>query len=277
MSIGTTSKTAQVTFQTSRQATRQEWIDACDFHPMKNEEVLGRVYDEIEKNLKAALRPVLLLDLDSTLYHVEARSHQILKEWLDDPESRKFGPLREKIAELRPDHIGYSLQDTFKKMGLSLEDELTKEVLGSCQKFWRRRFFTNEYLAYDLAYPGTPEFVQKAHALGAEIAYLTGRDEPGMGKGTYARLASDHFPIHEPRTRLILKKNFELDDLEHKSKAAEALREIGNLVASFENEPPNLIALSDLFPEAMHVFVDTVYSERPALPKSGLYRITGFQ
>ncbi len=257
--------------------TRRDWIDSCVFHPLTNSEVLGQVHAGIARERGTGAQPVLLLDLDSTLYHVESRSHQILKEWLDDPESRKFGAIRERIAGLRPDQIGYSLLDTFGKLGLAVTDEGVEAVLHSTQKFWNRRFFTNEYLSYDHAYPGAPEFVQRAYELGAEIVYLTGRDEPGMGKGTLARLVGDQFPIDRPRTRLLLKKNFELDDLEHKSEAAEKIRSLGNLVASFENEPPNLIALSDLFPGAMHVFVDTVYSERPALPKAGLYRITGFR
>jgi hypothetical protein len=256
---------------------RSEWIDSCEFHPLSNLEVLGRVHSEIERELRGKTQPVLLLDLDSTLYRVEPRSHQILREWLDDAESRKFGALRDRIAALKPEHVGYSLLDTFGKLGLSVMDPGIEDVLHSTQKFWNRRFFTNEYLAYDHAYPGAPEFVQKAYALGAEVVYLTGRDAPGMGKGTHDRLVGDRFPIDLPRTHLLLKENFELDDLEHKSKAADFVRTLGPLVASFENEPPNLVALSDLFPAAMHVFVDTVMSPRPALPKAGLYRITGFE
>jgi len=256
---------------------RREWIDSCEFHPLTNREVLRQVHEGIRQEIAKNAQPVLLLDLDSTLYHVESRSHQILKEWVDSPESREFGPLREKIAEINSEHLGYSLVDTFTKFGLSVMDPAVEKVLHSVQKFWGRRFFTNEYLAYDRAYEGAPEFVQEAYELGAEIVYLTGRDEPGMGKGTRNRLIADRFPFERPRTRLLLKQSFEHDDLEYKSKAADEVRSVGNLIASFENEAPNLVALSDIFPTAMHVFVDTVMSERPALPRTGLYRITGFQ
>lgn len=256
---------------------RREWIESCEFHPLTNVEVLRQVHAWIERDLEEKRQPVLLLDLDSTLYHVESRSHQIVREWLADPESQDHPVIRERVAALKPEHLGYSLLDTFGKLGLSVLDPLVETALHSVQKFWGRRFFTNEYLKHDLAYPGASEFVQKAHASGAEIVYLTGRDEPGMGEGTRARLRADGFPFDLPRTRLLMKKSFELDDLEHKSAAADTIRELGNLVASFENEAPNLIALSDLFPAAMHVFVDTVMSPNPALPKSGLYRITGFQ
>jgi len=256
---------------------RREWIDSCEFHPLTNVEVLHQVHLGIEREKSAGRQPVLLLDLDSTLYHVESRSHQIIREWIEDGESAKHPSMRERLKELLPEHLGYSLTDTLTKFGISVMEPEVEAAVRSMQKFWGRRFFTNEYLAYDHAYPGAPDFVRKAYDLGSEIVYLTGRDEPGMGKGTHRRLVDDRFPIDVPRTRLLLKKNFELDDLEHKSAAADVVKTLGTLVASFENEPPNLIALSDLFPAAMHVFVDTVYSERPALPKAGLYRITGFR
>ncbi|MBS1964181.1 MAG: HAD family hydrolase [Bdellovibrionales bacterium] len=256
---------------------RREWVDSSEFHPLTNVEVLRNVHTGIEGETKRGSTPVLLLDLDSTLYHVESRSHQIIREWIDAPESREHASVRERLKSLLPEHLGYSLTDTLTKFGVSVMDPAVESALKSMYKFWGRRFFTNEYLAYDRAYPGAPEFVQAAYELGAEIVYLTGRDEPGMGKGTHARLVADRFPIDRPRTRLLLKKSFELDDLEHKSAAADVVKKLGSLVASFENEPPNLIALSDIFPAAMHVFVDTVMSDRPARPRAGLYRITGFE
>jgi hypothetical protein len=256
---------------------RQDWIDACEFHPLTNGQVLGQVLDWIRKDrTDRHILPVLLLDLDSTLYEVGPRSHQILKEWLDSVESRPFAGVRDRIAALKAEEVGYSLLDTFTRIGLSTQEEQVSVALRSAKHFWGKRFFTNEYLAYDHAYPGASEFVQEAYDLGTEIIYLTGRDEPGMGKGTRERLLQDAFPFDRERTHLLLKKSFELDDLDHKSKAADYVKRTGNLVASFENEPPNLVALSDLFPAAMHVFVDTVYSDRPAPVKAGLYRITGF-
>jgi hypothetical protein len=261
----------------TQEKIRREWIEASQFHPLTNAQVLGQVHSWVERDIKAARQPVLLLDLDSTLYEVGPRSHQILREWLEHPESHAYGEIRDRLHQLKPEQVGYSLRDTFEGLGLKSHEPRVAEVLKATGKFWSSRFFTNEYLEYDHAYPGAPEFVQKAYELGAEIIYLTGRDEPGMGKGTRSRLIGDGFPFDKERTHLLLKKNFELDDLEHKSEAAHYIRKTGDLVASFENEPPNLIALSELFPAAMHVFADTVYSEKPAMPKAGLYRITGFK
>jgi hypothetical protein len=260
------------------QKIRQDWIDACEFHPLSNSQVLGQVVDWARKDVSERnLTPVLLLDLDSTLYEVGSRTYRILREWIDSAESRAFAGVRDRLAPLRADQIGYSIPDTFGGLGLSLSDPAIRAARDSAMKFWADRFFTNEYLAYDVAYPGASEFVHQVYDTGAEIIYLTGRDEPGMGKGTRSRLLQDGFPFERDRTHLLLKRAFELDDLEHKSAAAEYVKKTGNLIGSFENEPPNLIALSDLFPAAMHVFVDTIYSDRPATPKAGLYRITGFR
>ena len=257
---------------------RQDWINHCEFHPLSNREVLMQVIDETKAGLKGkSATPVLLLDLDSTLYEVGPRTYQILKEWLASPQSGAFKAAREAIALLKPHQVGYSIKDTFANVGLDAQKlSEAQEALKSAKKFWTERFFTNEYLDYDHAYPGAADFVKEAYEHGAELVYLTGRDEPGMGDGTRARLLKDGFPWEVERTHLLLKKRFEMDDLDHKSKAADYINGVGSLIASFENEPPNLIALSEVFPKAMHVFVDTIYSDRPALPKKGLYRITGF-
>lgn len=261
----------------SEKVAPRDWVRSCEFHPLSNIEVLAEVHDRIRTERdKSELPPVLLLDLDSTLYEVGPRSLQILKEWMNATESRDYPKIRDRIAEMKRSELGYSLLDTFTHLGLSVMDTEVEAALKSAMKFWGNRFFTDEYLAYDEVYPGAPEFVRTAYDLGAEIIYLTGRDEPGMGKGTRDRLLKDHFPFEKERTHLVLKKAFELDDLEHKAEATDFVKTVGSLVASFENEPPNLISFSEIFPDAMHVFVDTVYSDRPASPRPGLYRITGF-
>jgi hypothetical protein len=263
---------------------RGEWIAASQFHDLTEDEVLREVARRVS-NLKSSLgpsaakhaHPLVLLDLDSTLYEVGPRTHQILREWLESPESAEFSHVRTVLRRLEAEHIGYSLVDTFEAVGLEVEEhEEVRRAERSAKKFWGARFFTSEYLAYDEVYPGAAAFARELHKLGAELVYLTGRDEPGMGEGTRNRLIKDGFPFNTPGTHLLCKKSFELDDLEHKQAASTYIRAHGTLIASFENEPPNVVALYEIFPEAMHVFVDTVCSDRPSLPRGDLYRIKGF-
>lgn len=257
-------------------------MSACGFHDMTEAQVLGEVAKRVQKLRADAgdrreAHPLVLLDLDSTLYEVGPRTYRILREWTEGPESRAFSAVRDAVLRAEPWHVGYSVRDTLSAIGVTSETPEFAPALELIKKFWAQRFFSSAYLQYDRAYPGAAQFTRKLHELGAEIVYLTGRDEPGMGDGTRATLLRDGFPWEVERTHLLLKKAAHLPDLDHKKEAAHYIRKHGRLVASFENEPPNLVALQEIFPEAMHVFVDTICSDHPALPAQGLYRIKGFE
>lgn len=256
----------------SARLPKNDWLNASHFHDLTEKQVL----DEVAARVHSAAKPVVLLDLDSTLYEVGPRTHQILREWLKTPESAQFPRVHKELSRLEAQHIGYSIRDTFRAVGLHVEVPEVERAWETAKKFWAKRFFTGEYLRFDRPYPGAVEFTRRIYEMGAQIVYLTGRDEPGMGEGTRSRLLQDGFPWDVPRTHLMLKSSTAAPDLEHKLEAAEYIRGHGTLVASFENEPANLSALYGAFPDAMHVFVDTVSSDHEAVPRQGLYRIQGF-
>ncbi len=251
---------------------RQQWISACSFHELVESQVL----EEVVRRAGAVERPLVLLDLDSTLYEVGPRTYRILLEWLDSPQSHEFQDVREALSKLQQSQVGYSVRDTLKAVGYESSGPRYEEVLEAIKNFWADRFFTSQYLAYDRPYPGAADFARRLYELGVEIVYLTGRDEPNMGDGTRANLLRDGFPWELPRTHLLLKPDAKQPDLDHKLDAAHYIRKHGTLVASFENEPPNVVALAKLFPEAMHVFVDTVCSDHPAGAHQGLFKISRF-
>lgn len=252
---------------------RQSWIDASCFAEHTDREVL----DEVVRRVSATPNAVVLMDLDSTLYEVQPRTLAILKEFAESPFGAQHPELRTALERIERSHVGYSLRDTFVALGLSLDVHEIKSAWEAAKRYWGQRFFSNPYLSYDRPYPGSVEFANALYRAGAEIIYLTGRHESGMGPGTRDRLGQDGFPWAVAKTHLLMKGSAELDDLEHKIGAAEFVRSRGHLVASFENEPKNLAALHAIFPDAMHVFVDTVYSDHPAPSREGLYKISGFE
>jgi hypothetical protein len=264
------------------EVARGDWISACHFHDLTEAEVLREVANRVSE-LKASAKgvrekhPLVLFDLDSTLYEVGPRTFQILKEWHSSSESVLFPEVASALDKLEHVHVGYSIGDTLTAAGLDIESAEIKKAIQAIKPFWASRFFTSAYLPYDHAYPGAADFANQVYELGAEVVYLTGRDEPGMGQGTRENLIRDGFPWEVDRTHLLLKPASHLPDLQHKVNAAEYIRKHGALVASFENEPPNIAALYEVFPDAMHVFVDTVYSDHCAMPRQGLYRIKGFR
>lgn len=249
-----------------------DWIRATRFHDLSEVEVLH----EVGRRVSGVKSPLVLLDLDSTLYEVAPRTFAILGEWLAAAESKPFADVRAHLAKLQEKHVGYSVRDTFTAVGIDMSTSEAEAALESAKRFWSRRFFTSAYLPHDRAYPGAAEFTRRLHVDGAVIVYLTGRDAPNMGEGTRANLIRDGFPWDVDRTHLLLKESPSVLDLTHKQQAADYIRRHGTLIASFENEPRNLVALSDIFPHAMHVFVQTVFSDHDALPGDGIYRIRGF-
>jgi len=252
---------------------RKEWITATQFHDVSDREVLNTV---LTRAKSWGPLGVVILDLDSTLYEVAYRTFNILKDWLKSPESAPFSEAVSCLNRLDLSHVGYSLDDTFTALGLDLSQSKNQEALRASKTFWKKRFFSNDYLVHDRPYPGAPGFVQAVYETGVQIAYLTGRDEPNMGRATREALKRDGFPLNPERIHFFLKPQREGDDHTFKVDTGHEIKKLGQVVASFENEPKNVIGLHQIFPEAMHVFVETHCSDNEALPGKGLYRIRSF-
>ena len=146
------------------------------------------------------------------------------------------------------------------------------------KKFWAKRFFTSEYLKFDRPYPGAVEFTKKFMKWAHEVVYLTGRDEPGMGKGTRRPIRFKMGFLGKSRAPICCLKAV---DSELRISSTKLSRQsISASMAHWSlpskmNRPifrPSMRA----FPDAMHVFVDTVSSDHEAIPRQGLYRIEGF-
>lgn len=268
---------------TAQKLARMDWIAASEFHDVSEAEV----FERIEKRIRdeKANSPIVLFDLDSTLYDVGPRTHQIIREWLDSSESRKFPHVSSRLHAMEDRHIDYSIQDIFIAMDLSFEHQEVGSAWKSLKKFWSRLFFTDDYLFHDRPYSGALQQVARFHEMGAKIVYLTAREQALQGKGTVAKLKEDGFPIDfegigrlqmHQRTALFMKPHSELVDSEFKTETALQLRKFGKLVASFENEPLNFVSLLNAFPDAIHVFVETVCSDRKAAVCESAYRVRKF-
>jgi len=250
--------------------SRKEWLQNSQFTPHSGDallEALGKAVGTVKTQGKT---PVILLDLDSTLYDTSKRNHVILREWL--AEKRPTDPVHTALDRLTHDVRFYSMADLFGRLGLSLEDETIKAYWEDLKGYWKARFFTDPYVAHDTPYPDSPAFVKAVYELGVVLAYLTGRDAPGMEKGTRQALHRDGFPTPDGNlVHLFMKPAREGDDYLYKMGQLEKIQPLGEIVASFENEPKNFIGICQRFPSAIHVFVDSVCSDHPALPAEDAY------
>ena len=250
---------------------RSDWISACQFKTLENSETLRRVISGVTS---ASAPPFVILDLDSTLYEVARRTFRILREW--GASSQATSITRDPLSYLTAEDIRFSVRDTLIAAGLDVENAAYRDELSALREFWWSRFFTSSYLKEDRPYPGAVDFVQRLFAAGAHLVYLTGREKMPMLEGTLSNLIRDQFPPLGDRVQLVMKDEKNGDDLAHKIEKAANLRRHGEVIASFDNEPRNVVGLYHVFPEAMHIFVDTYCSEMPAMPIGGLYRIKSF-
>lgn len=195
--------------------------------------------------------PVVVFDLDATLFDNRPRTLEILMElreeiMTDEPE------LADALLALEVDRIRYLLTDTLKECGIYRAD-----IVKRVSTYWHDRFFTDEYVACDVPMMGAPEFVRACYEAGAVIVYLTGRDIPGMLVGTVAKLRDDGFPIAVAGTELVLKPDPNMSDEAFKRTALPTLDRVGDLIAFFDNEPANCNLAKAMFPEAMVVLLET--------------------
>ena len=213
--------------------------------------VLERVIDACEKTRGAG---VVVFDLDSTLLDNRPRQAQILRE---------FG-VAAKVAVLEsaePGHwTSWDIRDAMQAAGMKGAD--IDAHAEAAKTFWRERFFTSHYAEVDDAVSGAQAYVARLVTTGVHIVYVTGRHED-MRNGSVVAFRRLGFPVPGPGVQLLMKPTFEQSDDAWKEEAYARLRQIGRVVAAFDNEPTHINGYERAFPEAICVHLATDHSGRP--------------
>lgn len=225
---------------------------------------IAQVFDLI----RATERPLCVFDIDSTLMNTGPRSHRILKEAAQE-EFPELAPFVDKLCSC---NMAYHLIDDLRRLGF--DDE---EKLAAVDRFWAARFFTDPYVLHDIPYPGAVEYVRDLHKEGVFIYYLSGRDEPNMGRGTRESFRRHGFPLDD-RTAMHLKPDFAMNDLRFKRDAFADIKATGHTtVAIFENEPANANAFKEHFPDAAVFLIRTITSNNPAPLRADVVPFDSFE
>lgn len=213
--------------------------------------VLRSVLERVEQTLDAGRTPVVVFDLDATLYDNRPRTLEILMEYREDV-FESHPDVAEALGGATAERIEYLLSDTLRACGITRSD-----IVQDVTRFWRERFFTDDYVQRDTTIDGAAEYVLACHDAGAIIVYMTGRDVPGMLIGTVASLRDCGFPIGVAGIELILKPDANLPDEAFKRGALPTLNRIGEMVAFFDNEPANCNLARVMFPESLVILLET--------------------
>lgn len=209
---------------------------------------------------------VAVFDIDSTIMDTSYRNHAILVEAAEE-----FPEIAPAIATIRPDEIGWSFFAAIEK-----RTELLSETRERLEEYWRQRFFRDDYLTHDAPYPGVVDTIAWLIERGYTIAYLTGRDEPNMSRGTLRSFLDHGVPVAADSTLFFFKPDAAEPDLAFKVRAIEEIRAHGAVELVFENEPANANVLARAFPDAAVFLIETITSPNPEPPDRGIVLFSSF-
>jgi len=230
--------------------------------------VLQLIVDAVAQ--QRASRPVVLFDLDGTLYDNRPRTLRILHAFAAQlPASHAIDG--ERIRALTYKDLVYRVDESLSRVGVA------PSVIEAAAAAWRVRFFTDAACSDDVPVPGSVPFVRRCWDLGATVVYLTGRDIPGMLLGTSRTLRDDGFPLANPRVELVMKPSFEEGDVAFKERLLFPLSELGRVVASFDNEPANCNMFRRHWPDAYTVLLDTQRAPGSPPLEEGCFTVPTFE
>ncbi|PWU13359.1 MAG: hypothetical protein C5B49_14835 [Bdellovibrio sp.] len=231
---------------------------------MTQPHILQQLIFETQFLLAQGKAVLVVFDIDSTLLDVSPRIERIIHDFADeivttDPETAEI------LKTVRTQKTDWGIRSALERVGLRHEHH--EDTVQRIKDFWHARFFSNQYLHLDEPLPGSVEFVNHLYEMGADVAYLTGRDEIRMGPGTAAAMAQHRFPLSPPRARLVLKPRPGIDDFNYKEEWFYAIpKDRYERIWFFENEPVNIAQIRLAHPEVRNIFVDTTHSGKAEPP-----------
>lgn len=232
---------------------------------------LDKLVTEVEVSASKHEQPIVVIDVDDTLVDVRYRKLQIYNDFVDQPQIKEMYPVeRYAVKTMQIHDVTYEPGTEFPGLGIT-DKEFTKAAVD----FWKKVFLTNSYLKYEQAIGGASQFVRELVQSGATVIYLTGRNEPDMGKGTVQELVGLGFPLGKS-AHLMMKPNAKMDDLKFKKGAFDNIEKLGTVVGVIENEPRNINAMVDRFPTARPIFLKTLHSNKPDVPYERATQIPNF-
>jgi FMN phosphatase YigB (HAD superfamily) len=226
------------------------------------------VLERVLARARALPGALVVFDLDSTLLDNKPRQTRILRE---------FGVAHgiPQLAATRNEHwVDWSIAHAMANTGLPAAE--VDRWAEEAKQYWRERFFTSEYCRDDDAIAGAKDYLAAVADAGAFIAYCTGRHEP-MRAGSVESFQRLGFPVPGPRVELLMKPVFELSDDDWKAEAYARLRQLGGVVAVFDNEPTHVNGYRAAFPDATVVHLATDDSGRPVTLSDGIVSIKDFR
>lgn len=211
------------------------------------------------RDLKAAGgKPIVIFDLDDTIYSTPERVIAILHDY-----GKQIGDPRLENVEKR--HVHYEMDRTL--MAAGIPEAEAKGAFGQqVRRAWSRRFFHGDSYTLDGHVPGAIDFVKRCEAAGATIVYVTGRRERWRAQCLavirLSGLPDEHLYMKPP----VPAGQPKLHTHDFKEQVTrDTISQMGTVVATFDNEPSNVNSFKRAIPANAHsVWLDTLW--KPSSP-----------
>ena len=227
---------------------------------MFQNEILKNVLESIQRDPQNS---AVVFDLDSTLFCVTPRTQAIVNDLLLNVDlKQKFPTEMQVLSNLQFYPTDWGLKQAMERTHLPLSQNFIKSV----RQHWSRHFFSNQYLDFDIIYPGADLFVQTVKKLGAEVFYLTGRQLDLMYEGTVKNLNRFQFPLSTNR-HLNMKPPGHSSDEDFKTLWFKSEHQKYKNFWFFENEPVIIEQVRVHTPSVKIVFVNSTHSGKAPAPQ----------
>ncbi len=212
---------------------------------------------EVESKRANGRRAWVALDMDGTLFDNRPRTLAILHSFAM-AHREPVPELLTAVQKLTLDDLHYTPSQAVDALNLPQRDLGERFV-----DYWRQRFFTNSFQPLDHVEPGAAEFAHRLVDAGLGVVYLTGRDRPGMMHGVLQSLDAHGFPLMSPQTQVVLKPEFQHDDVAFKREALGELAKNGPLVGLVDNEPGIVNMALEVLPDMLCVRILRPHAPNP--------------
>jgi phosphoserine phosphatase len=217
---------------------------------------------EISQFVASHKRVAVVFDLDSTLFCVSPRTQAILRQLGNQEEfGTKHAELAETLKEIEVLPTDWGIRQALERAKAKGSHELLREI----RNYWGQHFFANHFLDRDLIYPAANEYVRHLKRLGAEIIYLTGREDSRMREGTERMLKHWGFPLVSS-SDLLMKPSEVQTDEGYKVTALKELISRYAYIWFIENEPLIINEVRASLPQIRIVFMNSVHSGKAEPP-----------
>lgn len=213
---------------------------------------LAQLLDAIPEAIGQGKRPVIITDLDDTLFDTRHRRLEVLTDFLNQREIQSAYP--DEVIALKPMMAVSRMTDSLTKIAKNagVENEQFLDKLGN---FSKSHFMSNDYLSRDTATAGAANYMESAFKSGAVIVYLTAR--PGhMRPGTLNALRENGFPTPDKKKVYLFTNDSRQNTVIYKDEVLKKVNGFGTVIGGFENEPPNINLFKSRYPDGIMIFVN---------------------